>query len=373
MSRDPHDLIMDQLLREILGGDRPRDMTARVLARAKIYDRTRRRWWVGSASALAACVAVAITLWALMRPHPYPSPVAEGFLVYGNDVERGAKLEAVSNDSSVSPTGNTTPPGRNAGGVLRLGGYVQLTAAPSTTFTLGGGPFREVVFLEHGHMDVSVSKTRGTFDIIVGDTVIHAVEGAFGIDAADEFSDDETRTKKNLTVSVKDGAVQVSGTATGADQPQNISAGSIQKFTVSSDPITVSSDPTFQTKPLIRAERQQQRADAATNPALTGRGARPNAANRAANAAARGNAQNPPPEPIFRQLQIVIGPGPYYFEGTLRHNGPYFVLQTDRGFLFLGTQDAMPANTPAPGPDSHVRVSFGKGHVISIESVKVSM
>ena len=58
MKRDYHDALIDQLLREILGGDRPRDMTARVLAQAKIMDRFRRRnWWL---SGLAAAAAV---LW----------------------------------------------------------------------------------------------------------------------------------------------------------------------------------------------------------------------------------------------------------------------------------------------------------------------
>ena len=62
MNRDYHDGLMEQLLREILGGDRPRDMTARVLAQAKIYDRFRRRWWIAAGAAVAASVVLAASL-----------------------------------------------------------------------------------------------------------------------------------------------------------------------------------------------------------------------------------------------------------------------------------------------------------------------
>ena len=54
MTRDNHDLLIDQLLRETLGGDRPRDMTARVMAHVRIMDRFRFRSWIATGSAIAA-------------------------------------------------------------------------------------------------------------------------------------------------------------------------------------------------------------------------------------------------------------------------------------------------------------------------------
>ena len=61
---------------------------------------------------------------------------------------------------------------------------------------------------------------------------------------------------------------------------------------------------------------------------------------------------------------MIIGPGPFGFEGVLRRVGPYFVLQTDRGYLFLCQADNMPAN--APPLQSKVAVSYGRGKIIAI-------
>ena len=116
---------MEQMLRETLGGDRPRDMTARVLARAKAHDRRRRSWWISAGAAMAACVAIAITLW-MFRPQEYPTPISTGFAMNADRLEPGVHMVAVSNNSAVGST-------------LQLGGYVQVKASPDTEFTLGGG------------------------------------------------------------------------------------------------------------------------------------------------------------------------------------------------------------------------------------------
>ena len=121
MNRDYHDAVIDQLLREILGGDRPRDMTARVLAQARLMDRFRRRNWWLSGLAAAAVVALAACL-TMYWPHEYPAFQAEGVAVQvGARLERGAEL--VSSESD--------------GGTVKLGGYVDIAMAPQTTLRIG--------------------------------------------------------------------------------------------------------------------------------------------------------------------------------------------------------------------------------------------
>src|SRR3954470_19395519 len=101
MTRDHEDALIEQLLREFLGGDRPRDLTQRVLVQAKAYDRVRRRWWTGTATSIAAAVAIVTMIWFAPRQGPYPAPVAlEGSLrIYGDGtLQRGAVIETASAD-----------------------------------------------------------------------------------------------------------------------------------------------------------------------------------------------------------------------------------------------------------------------------------
>src|SRR5207244_4210282 len=75
MNREPPylDMLLEQLLRETLGGDRSRDITERVMAQARAYDRVRRHWWVAAGSAIAALVAISISIW-MFWPQSYPAP-----------------------------------------------------------------------------------------------------------------------------------------------------------------------------------------------------------------------------------------------------------------------------------------------------------
>ena len=121
MSRDQHDALMDQMLRELLGGDRPRDLTARVLAQAKIIDRFRRRWWVSAASAFAASIILAASLY-MFWPQQYPALEIHGVAVMdGGEAERGKVLQ----------TNEFTP------GNLKIGGFINVDISPQTTLAIG--------------------------------------------------------------------------------------------------------------------------------------------------------------------------------------------------------------------------------------------
>src|SRR6266700_3177607 len=93
MSWDYYDVLIEQLLRETMGGDRPRDMTARVLALAKAEDRKKRGWWISAGAALAACIAIAVSLW-VFRSQKYPEPMAQDLplLDENSAVQRGEHL-----------------------------------------------------------------------------------------------------------------------------------------------------------------------------------------------------------------------------------------------------------------------------------------
>ena len=194
MSRDYRDVLMDQLLREILGGDRPRDMTARVLAQAKIHDRFRRRWWASAGLALAASVVLTASLF-LFWPQKYPGFIADGVTNMNGttDLERGVLLQ--SDDTS--------------GGNLQLGGYVTVHMEPQTALTLGGSKYQEKVFLEQGELQVSVQKNKGEFDIAVGPATVHVTGTRFSVNVVK----DETATaeQKKMLVAVDDGSVEVNG------------------------------------------------------------------------------------------------------------------------------------------------------------------
>src|SRR6187455_791393 len=121
MSRDHHDALIEQLLRESMGGDRPRDLTPRVMALAIAHDRTRRSWWISAGAAVAASIAIAVGIMLYLRaPGPYPPPVAENVMVYGPELTSGTKI--ASRDDG------------KRGSVRLGGGFVQLTVYPETSF-----------------------------------------------------------------------------------------------------------------------------------------------------------------------------------------------------------------------------------------------
>jgi hypothetical protein len=213
MNRDNQDALMEQLLREILGGDRPRDMTARVLAQAKIYDRFRHRWWISAGAAIAASVVLAASLFFLW-PQKYPGPEVHGVaLMNSNEIERGTTLQ----------TDDVTS------GSLKLGNYVDIVIRPQTSLTLGGGKFQEKVFLEQGELQVSVQKNKGEFDIAVGPATVHVTGTRFNVNVLH----DETNVadQKKLLVAVDDGSVEVNGIP-GTTGAQRVSAGEKREFVI---------------------------------------------------------------------------------------------------------------------------------------------
>ena len=214
MSRNNRDQLIDQLLREVLGGDRPRDMTARVLAQARIIDRFRRRNWYLGGSAIAAAIALAVGL-TMYWPHAYPEPAAQQVVITdGGVMERGAHIETDDLDT----------------GTVELGNYVYIKMAPQTAMTIGGAKYEEKVLLDQGQLDVSVTKNKGRFDIAVGPATVHVTGTKFGVNVTNEITS-AARLKK-LTVAVKEGSVEVQNVP-GVTGIQTVAAGQEKTFTIS--------------------------------------------------------------------------------------------------------------------------------------------
>lgn len=344
MSRDHYDALIEQLLREVLGGDRPRDMAARVLAQAKLLDRARRVWWIGAGAAAAASIALAISVWSFW-PRAYPQPqVAGAIAVSTPEPERGSTI--------VTPV--------DEGGQVTLGGYAKLDLAPDTALTLGGSKFEEKVFLERGHIDVNVKKNRGEFDVSVGSALIHVTGTKFAVSVIDPADDDQSSPQKKLQVAVKEGSVEVKG----VDNPRTLLGGQVGLFEVSE--IRKAIPPEVTTEPPKFAPG-------------TGMIAGMREGNRIGT---RGSQMLKPPEPALargagRGLsptiygQIVIGNLTQM--GVLHSQNGVYILEAPapRGNLLLFSQQApLPEwhgilSRPAP---NRVVVTWQDGKVVKIES-----
>lgn len=386
MSRNHHDILIDQLLRELLGGDRPRDLTDRVLARARTYDRVRRHWWAGVGSALAASIAIAITLWVLW-PRAYP-PIS----VDADALEISNQTETVQRGSRL-----VTPEDSSA--TVALGGYVTVDMAPLTVMTIGGSKFDEKVILERGELDIQVARNRGHFTVAVGRALVHVTGTRLQVGVTEEEADD--RRIKRLRIAVKEGSVQVEGAS---ETPVILAANSAHSENV----FDLSSEPTLVRRPVAPEPlRTGARQGAIKGAALAaGEGGRPglltpNYINSTAprtsvaqwppnrNATPnRGNGQNRGNNPINglvpapaagrgpvaiipgRDMRVIIAPGNVEITGTLRREGErLFFLETEAGHVLIFAQQTPqgPARPLHNQVGKRVKVKWSDGLFQSLE------
>jgi ferric-dicitrate binding protein FerR (iron transport regulator) len=357
MNRDYHDALIDQLLREMLGGDRPRDMTARVLAQVKLIDRFRRRnrWLSGLAAAAALALAIGLTMY---WPREYPAPYGEGVLVkYGTPLQRGAQVE----------TGETD------GGMLKLGGYVDISMSPQTDLTIGGARYQERVFLNEGNLAVNVLKKRGAFDVVVGPATVHVTGTQFDVAVTNEET--ATERKRKLVVSVGEGGVQVQGVD--GTTPVSLTKGEKREFVLSA---------ASRLLPLQRAGAGLLAA-AQEGARMGNRGG---AINRTveASAPARGTTgpavttrntatTRPNPVPTRPQttasgpagIRLLSTPGSATRYGKLRRAGDLYYLETSEGNCFMFQKGAVAAahvDWLALPLEQSTRVTWTEGQVTSV-------
>ncbi len=364
MSRDPYDALIDQLLREILGGDRPRDITARVMAQAKIHDRFRRRWWITAGSSLAACIAIAAGLM-YTWPREYPNTQVDGTILSasGGSPQRGTTLMTSADE----------------GGSVNIGGYVELAMAPDTSLTLGGKKYEENVVLNNGHVDVQVTKNKGKFDVLVGQAVVHVTGTKFGLDVQEGMDPDESQRVKTLFVNVEEGSVDVQDSH---QTFKTLKAGSREAFVISTEPVPVIkagavTPPNPTTGPTVYAAparvRQGIGAGMQEGARIGARG-NPNRPLQESNASRNGllagqnQVQAGATAALVRSMLIIVAPGKLEQTGSLRLAGGWFYLETERGNYLLFPQSAPTIQNFKPTTSHPVHVTWENGKVMTIDT-----
>ena len=183
------DRLVDVLLAELLGDERPPDLSRRILARAGA---PWRRVLVG-AGAAAAVVALAVGAWALFLAYPGPRGMGPLTVVGGGSVRRGATLVAGERPST-----------------LRLGGYCKVELHPGSRVRVAGRRRAESVVLEQGGVTCEVDRGRGRFVVATSVGEVRVTGTQFTVRLLEGKGEDAMRGRQML-VSVVMGAVLVSG------------------------------------------------------------------------------------------------------------------------------------------------------------------
>ncbi len=364
MNRDHPDALIEQLLREFLGGDRPRDLTVRVMARARIYDRTRWRRWVGVGSAIAAAAAISVSIWGLW-PQAYP----------GTHLVDGQIMVNAGNGDEIPPGSLVqTEPDETAHASIAIGGYVLVAMDKDTEITMGGSKYAEKVFLDHGDLDVDVTKKTGTFDVAVGSANVHVTGTKFHLAMRPKQVDGGV--ERNLVVRVREGSVVVSGIKdkAGNELPAtSVTPGDPAVFPISFDPHT------------IRRVAPAASATPISTPAGVNEGT--TAANHGNGREGSGTQKTPeitlPSKPLpsptargpapgdsvlsSRPLQVVIDNGILEQNGILRRTrtNTYFLQNDARGPTLIFAQQPPFDNLPPVG--SYVHVTWNDGRATKVE------
>ncbi|MFW6108265.1 MAG: FecR domain-containing protein [bacterium] len=182
------DRLIEVLLAELLGGERPPDVTRAVLARAG-----RGRRWALAGAAIAAGLLATVGVWWLLGAYPGPRAAGPLTVVGGGPVQRGATLVARERPATVS-----------------LGGYCRVRLHPGSRVRVAGEREAEEVFLEQGGVTCEVEPGAGRFAVAtpVGKVTVTGTEFTVQLLGG---KGDETMRGMQMLVRVAMGAVLVSG------------------------------------------------------------------------------------------------------------------------------------------------------------------
>ncbi|MFP4056877.1 MAG: FecR domain-containing protein [Candidatus Brocadiia bacterium] len=186
---EERDRLIDMLLRQLLGGEEPPDLTARILARAFPW---RRRAVI--AIAAAAALALAAGAWLLLASR-YPQPEAKGSYTVadGGPVRRGATLLSGEEGASLS-----------------LGGYCRVELQPGSALRIEGQRHAEQVFLEKGGAACQVDRQAGQFAVRTPVGTVEVTGTEFTVRIVESEGGAEMLSKR-LIVHVLTGTVLVTG------------------------------------------------------------------------------------------------------------------------------------------------------------------
>ena len=135
----------------------------------------------------------------LLWPRTYPIPrIIDGAATVDTQtLERGSVVTTYDDDTAH----------------LNLGNYVNVTMQPLTMLRISGNRYQEKILLEHGHVDVAVTKKTGTFDVAVGPALVSVTGTHFGVDVLDNEPTDNGLPR--FRVNVTEGSVVVRDGSTG--------------------------------------------------------------------------------------------------------------------------------------------------------------
>jgi hypothetical protein len=184
--------LIDTLLREVLGGNAPPDLTDAVLRRAFP---SRRRWlFLAAGIAAAASLLLTIVGYFFLRTRGYPEPSASGAyeIVGGGPLQRGAVVRTEVEHAQ-----------------LHLGGFIQVDVKSATLLRISGTRAAEALDLDVGEIECSVTPGVGSFSVQTALGVVSVKGTRFAVQVLHEKVKEVL--EKRMIVRVLTGAVFVAG------------------------------------------------------------------------------------------------------------------------------------------------------------------
>lgn len=212
------DRLIDTLLREEVGGERPPDITERVTAavraRRKKKPKLLRSWWAWAAGGVVAVLLVGIGVALFGQPRK------EGLTASGLTVDGGGP---VVRGSTVRTAGGK--------GTLTLGGYCSVELQANTAVRIEGGANDERVALLAGELACSVQPGRGGFEVGTPQGRVAVAGTRFNVRLHPGRTPDG-RVAEWTVVQVEEGSVTVGG----AWGDVTLAAGDYRRFPLPADP-----------------------------------------------------------------------------------------------------------------------------------------
>jgi len=188
------DSLVDALLREELGGERPPDLFAPILARSPFSKRTRVVTIASFIAVSAATLAIVVAVWVLLGGlYPRPRITGKYQLASGGPFARGAVVKTQEQPAEIA-----------------LGGYVALRLAPNSELRVEGAPRTEEVYLSSGQLHCAVTPETGEFAVKTDVATVRVTGTEFVVHVFEEKGVEKMFAKRTF-VRVLAGTVLVSG------------------------------------------------------------------------------------------------------------------------------------------------------------------
>ncbi len=211
---DPNDQLIDRMLTEILGGERPPDLSGWILRRASEQaGRRHLHWWIGGiAAALLLAAAGTWIIRANLAPWRVGPQLSKTTMPGTQPAEIGYPEPEITGTVAAAGSG-AIGRGRVVIAIgqakLALGGYARVTMTSGSEVGIEGTPRDEVVYLKTGEIVSEVESGHGTFSVRTDDALVRVTGTRFRVTVRPIDRGDPM--KKQTFVKVLAGTVLVSG------------------------------------------------------------------------------------------------------------------------------------------------------------------